>query len=131
MLDTNICVDILLRRSPEIRRRVKRTVTGEVAVSSIVVAELWTGVMKSSAPTVKAEALHRFLVFVAVLDWPAEAAQVYGDIRARLKASGRSIGALDLLIAAHAIHEKATLVTHNRVEFRRVPGLKIENWPKS
>ncbi len=87
--------------------------------------------MKSSAPAVKAEALHRFLVFVAVLDWPADAVQVYGEIRARLEASGRSIGALDLLIAAHAIHENATLVTHNLAEFRRVPGLKIESWPMS
>jgi tRNA(fMet)-specific endonuclease VapC len=65
---------------------------------------------------------------VTILDWPAEAAPTYGEIRARLETSGRSIGTLDLLIAAHAIHEKATLITRNLSEFRRVAGLKVESW---
>jgi tRNA(fMet)-specific endonuclease VapC len=63
-----------------------------------------------------------------VLDWPAEAASVYGEIRAALEVKGRSIGALDLLIAAHALHEQATLVTRNRAEFLRVDGLQIQSW---
>jgi tRNA(fMet)-specific endonuclease VapC len=128
MLDTNICVDVMRGRSPEIRRHLERTVPGEAAISSIVAAELWTGVMNSRAPAIAADAVRRFMAFVTVLDWPAEAAQAYGDTRARLEASGRSIGAMDMLIAAHAIHEKATLVTRNLSEFRRVPALKLESW---
>ena len=128
MLDTNICVDVMRGRSPETRRHLERTAPGEAAISSIVAAELWTGVMKSRAPAIAADAVRRFMAFVTVLDWPAEAARAYGDIRARLEASGRSIGAMDMLIAAHAIHEKATLVTRNLSEFRRVPGLKLESW---
>jgi tRNA(fMet)-specific endonuclease VapC len=131
MLDTNICVDVLRGRSREIRRHLERTVAAEVAISSIVAAELWTGVIKSRAPAVTAQSLRRFLVFVAVLDWPAEAAQIYGEIRAHLEATGKSIGAMDMLIAAHAIHEKAKLITNNLGEFRRVSGLKVEAWPKS
>jgi tRNA(fMet)-specific endonuclease VapC len=72
-----------------------------------------------------------FLAFVEVLDWPAEAARVYGEIRAGLEAKGRSIGAMDLLIAAHAVHERATLVTRNRDEFTRVDRLKVEGWEKT
>jgi len=62
------------------------------------------------------------------LDWPAEAAAAYGRIRARLESLGHPIGAMEMLIAAHAIHEGATLVTRNRGEFERVAGLKVEPW---
>jgi len=128
MLDTDICVDIMRGRSPAIRSRLERTRPGEVAVSAIVAAELWTGVMKSREPKVAEDEVREFLSYVEVLDWPVEAGRVYGGIRARLEASGNQIGAMDLLIAAHAVHEKAGLVTRNRAEFRRVAGLRLENW---
>jgi len=129
MLDTDICVDIMRGRSPGIRRRLERAAAPEeVAISSIVAAELWTGAMKSRDRAAAASAVRELLAFVAVLDWPAEAAPVYGDIRAQLEASGRTIGAMDLLIAAHAVHEKATLVSRNQSEFRRVAGLKLASW---
>jgi tRNA(fMet)-specific endonuclease VapC len=111
-----------------VRSRLERTNLDEVAVSSIVAAELWTGVSKSEHPSRSRDALYAFLAYVTILDWPAEAAPTYGEIRARLETSGRPIGTLDVLIAAHAIHEKATLVTRNLSEFRRVSGLKIESW---
>jgi len=128
MLDTDICVDIMRGRSPAVRSRLERTIPGEVAVSAIVAAELWTGVMKSREPKVAEDEVRDFLSYVEVLDWPVEASRVYGGIRARLEASGNQIGAMDLLVAAHAVHEKAGLVTRNRAEFRRVAGLRLENW---
>jgi tRNA(fMet)-specific endonuclease VapC len=128
MLDTDICVDVMRGRSPAVRSRLERTVPGEVAVSSIVAAELWTGVMKSRRAKVAEDVVREFLSYVEVLDWPVEAGRVYGGIRARLEASGNQLGAMDLLIAAHAIHEKAALVTRNLAEFRRVAGLRLENW---
>lgn len=131
MLDSDICIESMRRRSPEVRHHLERLAPGEAAISSIVAAELWTGVMKSRAPTVAADAVRQFLALVTVLDWPAEAAHVYGEIRSSLEASGRSIGAMDLLIAAHAIHEKATLVTRNQSEFRRVTGLRVESWARA
>jgi tRNA(fMet)-specific endonuclease VapC len=128
MLDSDICIDVMRGRSPAIRSRLERMDREDVAVSSIVAAELWTGVSKSANPDQTRNAVLVLLAYVAVLDWPTEAATVYGEIRARLEAAGHSIGAMDLLIAVHAIHEKATLVTRNLSEFRRVSGLRVESW---
>lgn len=61
-------------------------------------------------------------------DWPAEAVWEYGKIRTFLRTKGTPIGAMDLLIATHALHTKTKLVTDNTREFKRVPGLKVENW---
>jgi tRNA(fMet)-specific endonuclease VapC len=131
MLDTNICIYAIRGNAPEVRRRLETTRPEDVAISSVVAAELWTGVMKSRARQHNEQALKEFLAFVEVLDWPVEAARVYGEIRAGLEAKGRSIGAMDLLIAAHAVHERATLVTRNRDEFTRVDRLKVEGWEKT
>ena len=130
MLDSDVCIDVMRRRSRKARWRLERSKPGEVAISSIVAAELWTGVAKSREPERAAHALRDFLAYVTVLDWPAEAAVVYGKIRAGLESEGRVIGAMDKLIAAHAIHESATLVTRNRDEFERVAGLKLATWER-
>jgi tRNA(fMet)-specific endonuclease VapC len=128
MLDANICIHALRGNTPEVTHHLARTRPEDVAISSVVAAELWTGVMKSRERSRNGRALREFLAFVEVLDWPADAVEVYGTIRAALEARGRSIGAMDLLIAAHAIYERAILVTRNRAEFVRVPGLKVESW---
>jgi len=128
MLDTNICIHAIKRNAPEVLRRLERTSPQDVAISSVVAAELWTGVMKSRERERNQQALREFLAFVEVLDWPADAAELYGKIRAALEAKGRPIGAMDLLIAAHAVHERATLATRNRDEFTRVEGLKLDSF---
>jgi len=128
MLETNICIHAIKRNAPEVVRRLEKTIPEDVAISSVVAAELWTGVMKSRERGRNERALREFLAFVDVLDFPAEAARAYGEIRAELEAKGRSIGAMDLLIAAHAVHERATLVTRNSDEFARVEQLKVESW---
>jgi tRNA(fMet)-specific endonuclease VapC len=128
MLDTNICIHAIKRNAPEVTRRLEKTSPEEVAISSIVAAELWTGVIKSREQKRNERALKEFLAFVEVLNWPADAAEVYGKIRAALEAKGRPIGAMDLLIATHAVHERATLVTRNRDEFTRVDGLKVDSF---
>ncbi|MHB8380821.1 MAG: type II toxin-antitoxin system tRNA(fMet)-specific endonuclease VapC [Candidatus Binataceae bacterium] len=128
MLDTNICIHAIKRNAPEVLRRLEKTKPQDAAISSVVAAELWTGVMKSRELKRNEQALKEFLAFVQVLDWPSTAARVYGEIRAALESKGRPIGAMDLLIAAHCLHEQATLVTRNRGEFARVDGLKLEDW---
>jgi tRNA(fMet)-specific endonuclease VapC len=100
----------------------------DVAVSCIVVAELWTGVMKSNRSAKNRTALENFLTDIVVLDWPKAAVRLYASVRAHLERLGSRIGEMDLLIAAHALHENLPLVTNNREEFRRVPGLKVESW---
>jgi predicted nucleic acid-binding protein len=78
MLDTNICIHAIKRNEPKIVSRLERTRPQDVAISSIVAAELWTGVMKSRERQRNERALREFLAFVAVLDWPGEAARIYG-----------------------------------------------------
>jgi len=128
MLDTNICIHAIKRDAPGVRRRLEATRREEVAISAVVAAELWTGVMKSRERPRNEQALKEFLAFIDVLGWPAEASRIYGEIRAGLEVRGRPIGAMDLLIAAHALHERATLVTRNRREFARIDGLRVESW---
>jgi len=111
-----------------VRRHLEHTGPEDLAISSLVAGELWTGVAKSREQRRNEQALRDFLAFVAVLDWPAGAAEVYGRIRDQLESAGHPIGAMDMLIAAHAVHEGATLVTRNRSEFDRVAGLKVESW---
>ena len=101
---------------------------GEVGVSSVTVAELRYGAEKSSRPEQNLEALGRFLLPLEVLVFGEEAAAAYGQVRAGLERAGTPIGPLDTLIAAHAVSVSVTLVTNNTREFRRVPGLEIEDW---
>jgi tRNA(fMet)-specific endonuclease VapC len=87
-------------------------------------------VSKSLAQQQNAEALQMFLAPFQVLAYSTEAAFICGDIRAELDRKRTPIGAMDLLIAAHAKALGATLVSNNLREFRRVPGLETENWAR-
>jgi len=128
MLDTNSCIRIIKERPELVCRKLSRLAVGDVAISSIVSAELWYGVACSEKKRQNEAALKDFLEYVEVIAWPSEAGPVYGRIRAELKKRGRPIGAMDLLIAAHTVHLGAVLVTENTKEFQYVPDLKIENW---
>lgn len=128
LLDTNTCIAIIKERPKEVATKLARVTVGEVGISSIVLAELCFGVERSQKRKQNQEALSDFIEYVAVLDWPARAAAEYGKIRTHLTKTGNLIGAMDLLIAAHAVTENVVLVTDNLREFRRVPKLKVENW---
>ena len=128
MLDTNTCIAIIKHQPETIQGRLTDLSVDEVAISSIVAAELCYGVALSQKKKQNEMALKDFLDYVAVLDWPLDACRVYGRLRADLKKKGTPIGALDLLIASHALRLDAVLVTGNKREFQRIPGLKIENW---
>ena len=128
LLDTNHCIFLINRRFPEVARRLARQAVGSVAVSSVTVSELWYGVENSSRKEQNRAALAKFLLPLEILPYGEDAAQAYGKIRPVLEKAGCAIGAMDLLIAAHALSFPATLVTHNRREFQRVPGLKLEDW---
>jgi tRNA(fMet)-specific endonuclease VapC len=95
----------------------------------IVAAELWTGVKKNMAThPQQAAKLQAFLDMFAIPEFGMDAALHYAEIRADLEASGKTIGPLDLLIAAQARSLRATLVTGNVSEFKRVKGLKVQEW---
>ena len=128
LLDTNICIYLIRKKPPQVLRKFNTYSVGEVAISSITVAELQFGVQKSQYPSQNQRALEQFLVPLTIVDFDYKAAIAYGRIRATLEGQGTPIGPLDTLIAAHALSLNVTLVTNNIREFSRVPDLKLANW---
>jgi tRNA(fMet)-specific endonuclease VapC len=128
MLDTDIACYIMKRSNPSVLRRLSSIPTEDICISVIVQAELMLGVELSPRRTKDEAALASLLGYMQTLDYPAGAALDYAHIRADLHRKGKMIGANDLFIAAHARCLGLTLVTNNTREFKRVPGLKIENW---
>ena len=128
LLDTNVCVMYLNGRSSSVRDRVLCTLTDEIAVCSVVKAELSYGAMKSNNPARTFARQQEFLGRFASLSFSDEDAIVCGQIRASLASAGTPIGAYDLQIAAIALVNNLILVTHNTREFGRVKGLQIEDW---
>ena len=128
LLDTNICIYLIKKHPSKVVDRLMSCSPDDVALSAVTVSELAYGVSKSKAPRKNGEALQLFLASFRVLPYSVEAALACGDIRAELEMKGTPIGAMDLMIAAHAKGLGATLVSNNLREFRRVSGLQTENW---
>ena len=128
MLDTNICIYIIKKKPGSVLQRLETKRCDGLTISAITLAELEHGVAASEFPERNALALMRFLVIARCLPFTHQAATEYGKIRAELQRRGKPIGALDMLIAAHAKCEGLTLVTNNTREFERVSGLQLENW---
>ena len=103
---------------------------GEVAISVITYEELLNGANKSEQRTRSLATVLEFVRVVPALPLPENAAEAYGFIRAELERRGETVGPNDLWIAAHALAAELTLVTNNEKEFRRVRGLKIQNWAR-
>lgn len=127
MLDTNVCIHAL-KQHPAVLRRLLSERPVDIALSVITEAELRTGAAKSAAPAKTGRLLESFLGPLTILDFTSADARAYADIRARLERAGTPIGPLDTLIAAQAVARSLTLVTNNDREFRRVSGLRRENW---
>lgn len=127
LLDTNICVYVLNERPLPVAARFREFRLGELAVSSVTVAELAYGASKSNRVGTK-ERLEKFLTDLITLPFDDAAAWEYGELRAFLQREGQPIGPLDLQIAAHALSLGLPIVTNNVGEFARVPRLTVENW---
>jgi tRNA(fMet)-specific endonuclease VapC len=128
LLDTNICIYLIKARPREVLEEFEKHSVGEIGISSITMAELQYGAEKSRQRERNRQALEQFLAPLVVAEFDAPAAVAYGQIRALLEGRGTPVGALDTLIAAHALSLDAVLVTNNVREFARVPELQIENW---
>lgn len=128
LLDTNICIELIRGRAPAVLARLRRRKIGSIGISAITLAELRYGVARSSDPERNTIALAHFCAPLEICPFDHRAAATYGDIRADLERSGTPIGPLDTLIAAHTVALNAAVVTNNEREFRRVPGLRVENW---
>jgi tRNA(fMet)-specific endonuclease VapC len=128
LLDSNVCVDYLTGRFPHVVRRIQNLLPEDLCLSSIVVAELRYGADNSSRVRRNHELLNVFTDEIPCRDFDSAAATRYGKLRASLERKGKPIGPNDMLIAAHALSLGLVLVTDNVGEFKRVEGLKLENW---
>jgi tRNA(fMet)-specific endonuclease VapC len=128
LLDTNVCAMYLNGRSASVRDRILSTPSDEMAVCSVVKTELFYGAMRSNNPNRTLERQQNFLGRFVSLPFGDEATLIGGQVRARFARAGTPIGSYDLLIAAIALANNLTLVTHNTGEFERVDGLQLEDW---
>jgi tRNA(fMet)-specific endonuclease VapC len=127
MLDANIISDLVRNPQGKAARRIGRVGEANVCTSVIVAAELHYGCAKSGSRTLR-KAVEALLGEISVLPFEAPANAEYGAIRAQLESAGIPIGSNNLLIAAHARATESIIVTANGDEFKRVRGLKVENW---
>jgi tRNA(fMet)-specific endonuclease VapC len=128
LLDTNACIIYLNRPISGVRRRLTMLLPQDVAVCSVVKAELFYGAMRSNNPTRTLTLQEAFLNSFVSLTFDDAAARIFGIIRAELADMGTPIGPYDLQIAAIALANNLILVTHNVREFSRVNGLQMQDW---
>jgi tRNA(fMet)-specific endonuclease VapC len=127
MLDTNVASRFIRTSPSPMDERLTQTAASAITISAITKGELRFGLERKPGALRLRAAVEAFLSRVEVLPWGSAAAMAYGDVRARLSRVGTSLGALDMLIAAHALAEEAVLVTSDKA-FARVPGLEVEDW---
>jgi len=127
LLDTNIVSELIRNPQGRAAKRIAKLGEDNICTSVIVAAELRYGCAKSGSPRLL-KAVEDLLGEIDVLPLEAPADAAYGEIRAELETAGKPIGGNDLLIAAHARAIGATIVSANTDEFKRVRGLKVENW---
>ncbi len=127
LLDTNLCIRVLRDRPQGLRQRFNAEASS-LSISSVVLYELLYGAEKSARPAENRSAVEAFAARLEVLEFDADAAAHAGEVRADLERQGTPIGAYDVLIAGHARSRGLIVVTGNRSEFRRVKGLRCEDW---
>ena len=127
LLDTNICIYIINSRPANVLQRFHQERIGNIGISSITASELTYGVIKSGSEKNRL-ALEMFLAPLEIYSFDESVIWQYGEVRANLEKQGKPIGALDTMIATHALALNTILVTNNTREFSRVEGLHYENW---
>jgi tRNA(fMet)-specific endonuclease VapC len=130
LLDTNICIYIRRQRPPEVAARFQRLKSGQAMLSVVTYGELLYGAEKSNQRALALLQLEELVALIPVMPLPQQAARAYGAIRAGLESKGEIIGNNDLWIAAHAKAADLVLVTNNEREFKRIAGLKVQNWAR-
>jgi tRNA(fMet)-specific endonuclease VapC len=130
LLDSNALIAAIKGEPPALLSRLAGLAPDRLCLSAVVLAELYTGAEKSRQPAARLADLSELTQGMDVLPFDAGDASCYGRIRAALERKGQGIGPLDMLIAAQAVARDLVIVTANLREFRRVPGLRCENWLK-
>lgn len=128
LLDSNACIVFLNKRSDKLKQRLALCEPQQIVLCSVVKAELLYGAMKSHHPQASLHKVENFCAHFQSLPFDDKAAEYYDKIRSELSAIGKPIGANDFMIAAIALANDVTLITHNTREFSRVNGLLLEDW---
>jgi tRNA(fMet)-specific endonuclease VapC len=128
LLDTNVCIRYLTGRSVSVKNNIESIDKSSLLLCAVVKGELAYGARKSNNPEKSLEILKGFFSSFADLPYDAVAAEQFGIIRVSLEKQGMPIGPYDMLIAAIAIANSVSLVTHNTREFSRIAGLSIVDW---
>ena len=126
LLDSDWMIQCL-NRVERFARRVDELESDGLGLSIISLAEVYEGVLGSNDPPTREAELNAFLTRFEILTIDAETARIFGDERRRLRAEGRMIGDMDLLIAATAQRHDLTLLSNNRRHFERIPTLAVES----
>jgi tRNA(fMet)-specific endonuclease VapC len=128
LLDTSVCIGLLRKSATQTAARVLHAHPQDFTICSIVLFELLYGAVCSDRREAEIEKVAKFSEHFECLDFDSKCAAAAGNIRTKLEKKGQSIGPYDILIAGPAIRHNLTLVTGNLAEFRRVEGLRVENW---
>jgi len=128
LLDTNIAGDVIKGQPPQVRERLIALPVHEVSIAAVTQGELIYGVARRGNPVGLTALVHEFLIRVEVLPWTADVATVYGNLRASCASRGVTLGALDMMIAAQAVTDRAILVTREKAFTHLSNDLKIEDW---
>ncbi len=127
-MDTNICIHYLKGVFPSIRENLLATPPNEIKIPVTVHSELLYGVQKSSRKKENTQKLYGFLMPFEIVSYTDRMSETYAEIRAVCEKKGTSVGPNDLLIAAIVLANNGTLATRNKIEFSRIPGLKLTEW---
>jgi tRNA(fMet)-specific endonuclease VapC len=128
LLDTNVCIHLLNEKHPVILQHFRQHIPADIALCSVVKAELLYGARRSQRAEANLQRLKAFFAPLQSLSFDDECAEHYGQIHADLLTQGKPIGPNDTLIAAIARANDVTLITNNTAEFSRVAGLRLEDW---
>jgi tRNA(fMet)-specific endonuclease VapC len=128
MLDTNICSYVLRSRPSSVKERFDEAGPGALVVSTVVLAELLYGAARHREAAAIRREIADLVSRLTVVPWDEAAAEHYGALRAALEKAGTPLGAMDMMIAAHASSQGATLVSNDIRHFDRVEGLRVANW---
>jgi len=127
LLDTNIVIYTMKKRPKEVREAFRRHY-GQICISTVTYMELVCGVERSAKPEQNLRVLEGFAARLDMLSYDAGAAIHTGQIHAEQAAAGNPIGPYDQMIAGHARSLGLVVVTNNVKEFKRVEGLRVDNW---
>jgi len=128
LLDTNVCIHLLNNRHSQIETEFRQHSPAEIALCSVVKAELLFGARHSKKVEQNLQRLKQFFQPLSSLTFDDKCAEEYGTIRADLSTQGKIIGPNDLMIASIAKAHDAVLVTNNMKGFSRITGLRLVDW---